>query len=167
MLCNILYKWKISRLPTKVSKTIPGFSLMEISIVLLIMGILMSAVMVGKNQIDIAQAKAVANDLFAFQVAITNYKNSGKKISEEDVQQLEQHLVAAGMIDYKSPKFGGTYKFVLEDNVLKIVLDNLTKKQYITLLSMVTELFGPGRLESNPKEFEKERPYEAILSLVV
>ena len=133
-----------------VQARLDGFSLMEISIVLLIIGILAGGVLKGRDLIEIAQIRAVVNDFQNLQTAFESYVNSysalpgddatasGKfqnvangdgdgAISENDAKKIFGHLFAAGLIEskeYKVPKIGGKYDIITENNDIKLRLSN-------------------------------------------
>jgi prepilin-type N-terminal cleavage/methylation domain-containing protein len=138
--------WKIC-----LRKNLNGFSLIEISMVLLITGIIAGGVMKGRDLVEVAQLKSVVNDIQNFQVAYTNYVNLhgalpgddkaatskfGSKIkngsgagvtSADDAKKVFSHLCAAGFIDsehYKIPKIGGTYDVISEDGIVKLRISN-------------------------------------------
>ena len=127
-----------------------GFSLMEISIVLLIIGILAGGMLKGRDLIEVAQIRAVVNDFQNLQTAFESYINSYSalpgddatasekfqnasngdgdgSISEEDAKKVFEHLFAAGLIEtkeYKVPKIGGKYDIFVEDKGIKLRLSN-------------------------------------------
>jgi prepilin-type N-terminal cleavage/methylation domain-containing protein len=128
---------------------LPGFSLIEISIVLLIVGILVGAVLKGKDVMEVAQLNDVASDVQVLQMAYFNYLTSfgsipgndnratarfggslqdgsgNGKTSSDEAKHIFEHLHAAGLIDsanFKMPKVGGTYDMVSEDGVVKLRL---------------------------------------------
>ncbi|MDR1034971.1 MAG: prepilin-type N-terminal cleavage/methylation domain-containing protein, partial [Holosporales bacterium] len=130
-------------------KRLPGFSLVEISIVLLIVGILAGAIMKGRDLIESARFQSIANDIHEFQMAYANYINlygslpgndglavtrfgsgvkngSGNgKLTQDEAKEVMKHLYAAGLIkleNFKVPKIGGAYEIISEDGVVKIKL---------------------------------------------
>ncbi|MDR0744661.1 MAG: type II secretion system GspH family protein [Holosporales bacterium] len=128
--------------------SLPGFSLIEISIVLLIIGIIAGATLKGKDMINTAKLKSVATDMQVLQLAFQEYGNlyntlpgddksaSAKfpgaangdgdgKFSEEDAGKVFSHLFRAGLIEsetFKVPKISGKYELIVENNVLKLKL---------------------------------------------
>ena len=134
-----------------VQARLDGFSLMEISIVLLIIGILAGGVLKGRDLIEIAQIRAVVNDFQNLQTAFESYVNSYSAlpgddatasekfqnaakngdgdgtISKDDAVKIFEHLFAAGLIEskeYKVPKIGGKYDIITENNDIKLRLSN-------------------------------------------
>ena len=127
-----------------------GFSLMEISIVLLIIGILAGGMLKGRDLIEVAQIRAVVNDFQNLQTAFESYINSYSalpgddatasekfqnasngdgdgSISKDDAKKVFEHLFAAGLIEtkeYKIPKIGGKYDIIAENNDIKLRLSN-------------------------------------------
>lgn len=123
-----------------------GFSLLEISIVLLIVGIIAGSALKGMDMVEKAQIGSVANEISKLQIAYANYVNSygilpgddnnatertgaplngdgDGKISGEDAKKILPHLYYAGLIDYNSSKklkIGGEIDFVSENNRPKI-----------------------------------------------
>ena len=127
-----------------------GFSLMEISIVLLVIGILAGGMLKGKDLIEAAQVRAVVNDFQNLQTAFESYVNSYGSIpgddasasvrfpgasngdgdgvmSSDDAKKVFEHLFSAGLIEtekFKIPKIGGEYDVISEDNNVKLRLSN-------------------------------------------
>lgn len=120
-------------------KRLPAFSLVEMSIVLVIMGILMAAVFKGSDLLDLAKLQSISSDFQQFKVAIQTYKDTyqalpgddanasqrfgngvgsgnGNSIIDSDEQALVwQHLYKAGDFPQeKAPtsKMGGFYSVV-------------------------------------------------------
>jgi len=127
-----------------------GFSLMEISIVLLVIGIIAGGMLKGKDLIEAAQVRAVVNDFQNLQTAFESYVNSYGSIpgddasasvrfpgasngdgdgvmSSDDAKKVFEHLFSAGLIEtekFKIPKIGGEYDVISEDNNVKLRLSN-------------------------------------------
>ena len=138
--------------PSKnLKRKVEGFSLIEISIVLLIVGIIVGSALKGRDLIAAAQIKSVASDVECLRIAYSSYVSSrnalpgddrnatnlgGKDvvdgdgdgvISEKESEQVFQHLFAAGLIDsptFKTPKIGGKYKITSKDNKLKLKISD-------------------------------------------
>lgn len=116
-----------------------GFSLIELSIVLLIIGIIAGAVMKGTDLIEAARIRSILNDLNKYSVAFMLYQETNQalpgddskaqdrfgqdvtngdgdgKITGNDIAKAWQHLGKAGHINVTSPpssKLGGKYYFV-------------------------------------------------------
>ncbi len=133
-----------------ISKRFEGFSLIEISIVLLIIGIIAGGMLKGKDLVESAQIRSVVNDLQNVQTVFESYVNSygalpgddssasekfknvangdgNGEISEEDSKKVFSHLFAAGLIDskdFKNPKIGGKYDVVSENGDVKLRISN-------------------------------------------
>ena len=123
---------------------------MEISIVLLIIGILAGGMLKGKDLIEAAQVRAVINDFQNLQTVFENYisaysalpgddpsvsdrfsgasNGSGTgSLSQDDTKKVFEHLYLAGFIDskdFKLPKVGGKYDIVVEDGNIKLRISN-------------------------------------------
>lgn len=134
-------------------RRIEAFSLMEISIVLLIIGIIAGGMLKGKDLIEAAQVRAVVNDFQNLQTAFESYINSygaipgddasvserfqgvangdgDGKISSDDATKVFEHLFSAGLIsakNFKVPKIGGTYDIISEDGNVKLRISNAGK----------------------------------------
>ena len=132
------------------TKKIEGFSLIEVSMVLLIVGIIAGATLKGRDLIEAAQLKSVATDIQNLQIAYASYVNSygslpgddnlaasrfgdvengdgNGKISSDEAKKVFSHLYAAGLIDsknFKIPKIGGTYEIVSEQNSVKLKISD-------------------------------------------
>lgn len=139
-----------SRLCRIFDKRLDGFSLMEISIVLLIIGVIAGGMLKGRDLIEVAQVRSVVNDYQNIQNVIESYINSygtlpgddaraSEKfqnvsngdgdgiISESDAKKVPEHLFAAGLIDskdFKAPRLGGKYDIVSEDGDIKLRISN-------------------------------------------
>lgn len=149
-----------------------GFSLMEISIVLLIIGIIAGGMLKGKDLIENAQIKSVVNDIQNFRIAYASYINlydalpgddseassrfssvsngdGDGKISPSDAKNILPHLYAAGLIDStkRTPKIGGNYDIISEHNIPMLRISKketsfLNKKQIISISAKIKELIG-------------------------
>ena len=134
----------------KNNRKLAGFSLMEISIVLLIIGILAGGMLKGKDLIEAAQVRAVINDFQNLQTVFENYVSaynalpgddpsisdrfSGASngsgtgaLSQDDAAKVFEHLYLAGFIDskdFKLPKVGGKYDIIVEDSDIKLRISN-------------------------------------------
>ncbi|MDR2458534.1 MAG: prepilin-type N-terminal cleavage/methylation domain-containing protein [Holosporales bacterium] len=132
--------------------TVTGFSLVEMSMVLLIIGIIVGGMMKGKDLIEAAQIRAVAGDIQILQIAYASYisqydaipgddagaetrfgasvqnGDGDGRISADDAKKVFAHLHAAGLIDapnFKIPKIGGSYDVISEDGTAKLrISDN-------------------------------------------
>ena len=131
-------------------KQFDGFSLIEISIVLLIIGIIAGGMLKGRDLVESVQLKSVANDVQNIQTAFASYINSYDAIpgddpsasskfknatdgdgdgivSQGETEKVFEHLFAAGLIDsakFKKPKIGGNYDIISENGVVKLQLSN-------------------------------------------
>lgn len=127
-----------------------GFSLIEISIVLLIVGIIAGGMLKGRDLVESAQIKSIANDVQNIQTAFASYVNSydalpgddasasskfndvengdgDGTVSESETKNVFKHLFAGGLIDspkFKKPKIGGKYDIVSENGDVKLRLSN-------------------------------------------
>lgn len=135
-------------------KKLEGFSLIEISIVLLIFGIIAGGMLKGKDLIETAQIRSVASDIQNLQTVFSSYINSYSAIpgddgsaterfgegiesgdgdgemSEADAKKVFNHLFAAGLIDskdFKKSKIGGKYDIIAEEGVAKLRISNSGK----------------------------------------
>jgi prepilin-type N-terminal cleavage/methylation domain-containing protein len=170
--------------------SIPGFSLIEISMVLLIIGIIVAGMMKGKDLVDAAKMSSTANDIQVLMIAFDRYVvqheappgddsgaaarfggvangNGDGQISGDDTKNVFAHLHAAGLIEsvnFKTPKIGGQYDIISEDNVAKLRISKkgeafITKKQLSVLRAKTEELLGKekGHLESDPDTVEDKQ----------
>ena len=132
------------------SKKLPGFSLIEVSIVLLIIGIIAGAALKGRDILESVRLRSVASDIQVLQIAYNNYVSAyaalpgddkdaskrfpgvengdgNRKFSEQDAKQVFKHLYNAGLIDdenYRIPKIGGSYDMIAESGILKLRLSD-------------------------------------------
>lgn len=115
-----------------------AFSLIEISIVLVVIGLVTGAVFKGKEIIENAKIKSVVNDLHQYDLAISNYLetyqaypgddpkanihfsgteagNGNGQIEGKEIDLFWQHLHRAGLIAFEnSPvtKLGGNFTII-------------------------------------------------------
>lgn len=158
-----------------------GFSLMEISIVLLIVGIIAGGVFKGKSLIENAQINSVVNDVQNFRIAYASYfdlydslpgddadassRFSGVsngdgdgKISADDAKKVLSHLHAAGLIDSikRIPKIGGNFDVVSENNTVRLRISQkgapfLSQKQVISLKAKIKDQVGNIDIVTDPE----------------
>lgn len=121
----------------KIIRTVKGFTLIELAIVLMIMGVIAGAVFKGYDLLEGAKARSVVSDFNQFKLAINMYQenygflagddpkaserfsdvasgNGNGLIDKSDIKLFWQHLHKAGYADNPSPssKFGGKYSAV-------------------------------------------------------
>ncbi len=165
----------------KLRTNLEGFSLMEISIVLLIIGIIAGGTLKGKDLIETVQIKSVVNDIQNFRIAYASYLNlydalpgddseassrfpsvtngdGDGKISTGDAKNVFTHLYAAGLIDSikRVPKIGGNYDVISENDsaMLRISKNGspfFTKKQVVSIRAQSKELIGNIDIITEPK----------------
>lgn len=165
----------------KIRTNLEGFSLMEISIVLLIIGIIAGGMLKGKDLIEAAQIKSVVNDIQNFRIAYASYLNlydalpgddseasmrfssvsngdGDGKFSSSDAKNIIPHLYASGLIDSSKrvPKIGGNYDVVSEEYVPMLRISKngnhfLTKKQALSISAKIKELIGNIDIIIDPK----------------
>jgi type II secretory pathway pseudopilin PulG len=120
----------------KISKcTVAAFSLMEMAMVLLVIGIIAGAMFKGRDVIEAAQIRSVVSDMETLRIAYDSYVSAYGSLpgddsaaasrfknvesgdgdgsySEPDAAKFFSHLYAAGLIgdaEFKIPKIGGKY----------------------------------------------------------
>jgi prepilin-type N-terminal cleavage/methylation domain-containing protein len=121
----------------KIKKNVKGFTLIELAIVLMIMGVIAGAVFKGYDLLESAKARSVINDFNHFKLAINMYQETYSVLAGDDPKASErfsdvssgngnslidksesklfwQHLHKAGYIENPSPssKFGGKYSAI-------------------------------------------------------
>ncbi len=140
-----------------------GFSLVEMAMVLLVIGIIVGSVFKGKDVIESAQIRSVANDIECIIMSYNNYvgtygclpgddsKASTKfpnvsngdgdgKYSTEDAEKIFSHLHGARLIsstNFKTPKIGGVYSFIFEKDTLKLQIASADKKGILTAKQVI------------------------------
>lgn len=133
-----------------IGQRLEAFSLVEISMVLLIIGIIAGGMLKGRDLIESAQIRCVLNDFQNLQTVFDSYINSYGSIpgddssasakfqdvsdgdgdgvvSPDDAKNVFSHLFAAGLIEsasFKKPKVGGTYDVVSEEDSVKLRISN-------------------------------------------
>lgn len=148
-------------------KRISGYSLVEISIVLLIIGIVTTAMLKGRALIESTRLDTVVNDIRSVQLAYSQYVdsyvaipgndngsrhlngvdtgNGNGKFVKDDAGRVFSHLHAVGLIEkknFKIPKIGKEYTIIEDNNHPYIKLDGLSKEQIILLKTKLTAAFG-------------------------
>lgn len=137
----------------KYSFAIDGFSLVEIAMVLLIIGIIASSVFKGKDILETAQIRSVASDIESLRIAYGNYVSTYSSLpgddssassrfsgaengdgngqySQEDANKFFPHLYGAGLIQsptFKKPKIGGTYSMIVDSGQIKLKIADSNK----------------------------------------
>ena len=122
---------------------IKGFSLIEISIVLFIIGIIASTMLKGKDIATSVKLDSVVNDVRAIQMAYSNYINitATKPDTEDFFKQLKQYeLIESDK--FKTPKIGGTYSIIKKEDHQYLQLNNLTEKSITILKAKIKAAFG-------------------------
>lgn len=66
------------------SKNLPGFTMIELAIVLMVMGIIAGAVFKGQDLLESAKARAVLNDFNRFNTAVTHYQETYSALPGDD-----------------------------------------------------------------------------------
>ncbi len=182
----------------KTSYLLDGFSLVEMAMVLLIIGIIAGSVFKGKDIIESAQIRSVANDIDCIKIAYSNYINTygvlpgddgtaaskfpnttngdgDGKYSEDDANKVFTHLYAAGLIaspSFKTPKIGGSYTMISENQQLKIQISDgtngiATAKQVILLKAKLAESYGndTNLLQTTPELSNNNEKYIITISI--
>ncbi|MDR0625636.1 MAG: prepilin-type N-terminal cleavage/methylation domain-containing protein [Holosporales bacterium] len=117
-------------------RKIYGFSLIEVSIVLLIAGIIFGAVLKGKDLIEQAKIRSVAADFFNLQSFISLYSTDYNDLFDQPFLVWEK-LHAASMAPSPNPpnsKLGGSFS-----------ISRIYGKHYLTLAAVDHEDEGEGR----------------------
>ncbi len=129
------------QLSTKVRLKVPGFTLVELAIVLLVMGMIAGAIFKGQDLIESARIRSILNDFNRFRLAVVMYQetygmlpgddnhasahfggevtngNGNGIINYEEEQTFWQHLNKSGQLSSANPptsKLGGRYKVVYQ-----------------------------------------------------
>ena len=158
-----------------------GFTLVEISIVLLIIGVIAGGMMKGKDLLESARINSVVSDVQNFRVAYAEYTNlygvlpgddsgaTGKfkgvsdgdgdgKTSSSDAKNVFPHLKAAGLIpsQIKNPKIGGSYDVVSENDETMLRISKagspfLTNKQATKIVAKMKGEIGDIKVLVSPE----------------
>jgi type II secretory pathway pseudopilin PulG len=140
-------------------KKIEAFSLVEIGVVLLVVGILYTAIFKGKDFIDVAKSHSVTNQIQQIQHSVQQYMeqyhampgddpgagrfgntvtggNGDENISTDEMSNFWVHLKEAGFTSTSTPpssKFGGMY--TIEKDANKVFWIVLSEKDQVALLT--------------------------------
>lgn len=148
-------------------KRFTGYSLVEISIVLLIIGIVTTAMLKGRSLIESTRLDTAVNDIRSIQLAYGQYVDSYTAIPgndsgsrhlqnvdggkgdgnfvKNDADRMFSHLHAVGLIErenFKIPKIGKEYKIVENQGHPYIQLNGLTKEQITLFKTKLVAAFG-------------------------
>ena len=134
---------KVNKIENSNKYYLKGFTLIEISIVLLIIGILTGTMLKGKSIIESVRLDSVVNDVRTVQMAYSQYINitSNKPNTENFFKQLKSYELIESD-NFKVPRIGGTYSIIDKDNHQYLQLNNLTEKQIIILKAKLKSAFG-------------------------
>lgn len=117
---------------------LPGFSLIEISLVLLIMGVLMGSVLKGRSILDQARARAVAQDFLRLQTVILLYSSDYNPTHTALADKIWEKLHTVNMLPSAaapSSQFGGNFAVVRFTNghyYLRLGADDLAQTAILT-----------------------------------
>ena len=111
-----------------------GFTLVEIAIVLVIIGLLLGGVLKGQELITQAKIKNVANDLNGMSAAIYGYQDRYKKFPGDDDQAAGRWTTTKGD---GNGQVGGAEKTVLECAVTDKAKENCLFWQHLRLAGFV------------------------------
>jgi prepilin-type N-terminal cleavage/methylation domain-containing protein len=128
---------------------LPAFTLIELSIVLVIIGIMMGAAFKGKDLLESAKINSILEDAQKYRMAVTNYQehfhalpgddpkasdhfgsdvtsgNGDGKVTDNESSLFWIHLFKAGYINASTPptsKMGGQYTVFSDNDGLWLVL---------------------------------------------
>lgn len=114
-------------------KKLEGFTLIEVAMVLLVVGIIMAAMFKGKDLIDNANMRAVVSDIEIVRMHYLEYVNSTG--TSPDAGDLFKKLHEAGLIDseeFKKPKLGTKYEALKKDGKLCLTIKDGTEAKFLT-----------------------------------
>ena len=131
---------------------LPGYSLIEVSIVLLIVGIISGALLKGRSLIDSVRLDSIVTDVRNLQAAYVQYVDSYANIpggaetfGEEAASKFFDELASVGLIEsasFKKPKIGSTYKIIANDGSPYIQLSGLDEKKINLLKTKLNASFS-------------------------
>lgn len=134
----------------KFNSALKGFSLIEISIVLLIIGVMLGSVMKGKSILEQAKIRDVVHEISRLQTAILLYCNNFGNDSLDLPGDIWGKLKQADLLNNDSKpktKLGGTFSIKKEDGKKFLLLGSgenseeafLTPGQVKSIYSKLTE----------------------------
>ena len=139
-----------------------GYSLIEISIVLLIIGIVTGAVLKGRSLIESVRLDSVVSDIRGLQMAYVEYLNTYSKIPGNETEdcvfnpkndnQFFKDLADVGLLEsdkFKKPKIGNEYKVIAHEEHPYIQISGLSTKQVQLLKNKCHSLSKDIRDEQN------------------
>lgn len=121
--------WKYNQSPGKQS----GFTLVELAIVLVIIGLILAAVLKGQEMIQNAKVKNVVNDLRGVSTAYYAYQDRYKAIPGDDATP-QNHLGQAGLIGSGDGLITGKYS----DNAATVATESQAFWQHTRLAGFTT-----------------------------
>ena len=129
---------------TKRTRALPGFTLIELAIVLMVMGIIAGAVFKGQDLLETAKIRAVLTDLNRFQTATMHYHETFGTLPGDDPRATDH---------FGSDVSNGNGDGLIRDAEAKAFWIHLSKAGYLTTDKAPSSKFG-GRYSvvSNPTE---------------
>lgn len=113
-------------------RPLPGFSLLETSLVLVIAGVMFGAVLKGKNVLEQAKFRAVVSDFSNIHTAVALYENSYGQDLLDTPNEVWKKLSEVALWQSAEPptsKLGGRFTFsVVSENVV-LKLGSSSQKQ--------------------------------------
>lgn len=162
-------------------KKVPGFSLLETSMVLVIAGVMFGAVFKGKTLLDQSKIRATAYEFSRIQTALSLYSNTYSGNIFASLDEVWKKLAEAELIpsqEVPTSKLGGAFAFVAIHNQIYLKLGKgdqaseafLTSAQASSLAQQLKEGAGPVLvLDSSGKaaDFSSPLPKQEKYTLAV
>jgi prepilin-type N-terminal cleavage/methylation domain-containing protein len=150
---------------TKVAiKKVAGFSLIEVSIVLVIMGVMLGAILKGRDVLAQAKAKGTADDFTNIQTIITLYANDYDATILNSPNDVWKKLANAELLESDTPpssKLGGAFSLVKEGEHLVLRL-GAGEDSATAFLTRAQALGIVARLGNSKKVIVRNKSKEAV-----
>jgi prepilin-type N-terminal cleavage/methylation domain-containing protein len=154
--------------PKFLKHKIEGFSLIEISIVLIIIGVMAGSILKGRDLLDQAKARAVAYDFAKIHTAIMLYINEYDSNLFKSPADIWKKLAQVELLESDaapSSKFGGTFSVVLDEGkyVLRLGFGDDSSDAFLSL-TQTSGIFA--KLQDSSKVIIKNKSKQIVSSLI-
>ncbi|MDR2464636.1 MAG: prepilin-type N-terminal cleavage/methylation domain-containing protein [Holosporales bacterium] len=154
--------------PKLLKYTIEGFSLIEISISLIIIGVMTGSILKGRDLLNQAKARAVADDFARISTAIMLYVNEYDASFFKTPADVWKKLAQVELLEFDtapSSKFGGTFAVALDNDkyVLRLGTGDSSNEAFLTLTQMLG-IFA--KLQDSSKIIVRDKGHQLVFPVI-